>query len=577
MKNILLALIVIIWIAIKSIAVPVPQSQDIYAENADQLRAALVNAQPGQTIWLSDKLPYRGHFLAAANGTAPQRITIRSRPGQLAVLDGNYSTFLSASVTANDTILTVMETSDFRPALTLTIDSEDMQVAAVLDATRIQVNRHWNGTTATSHVAGSTIRPTYNPTLKITGAYVTIRNLRVMNSDPNRTALNADGVSFSQRRGSGIWVEGTYAQIYNNYVDDNGDGQDAFDLSVGAEVIGNVFYNNGISGASNDNGGRDHGQGRYTHNKHGDPLKIFRDNISINNYSTGAKAYGVTGYAENFIFQGEISLNNGSHAPLGHLYERANNLFVGTEVQPVDLITIEDCFFYHPDQSYKGGLQIGYAPTVVNGTVVIRRCYILGDQITFISKNISNLTFTDNYILCRHSDQIAQNETMIQPLWLTTMTPTLNFDRNTYFDQTKIFSGQQYPVRYGTGTVAKTFAQWRSETGQDVNSTYSHIPTGMQVFLRVNPIDPNRAHLVVINWDLQATITPDLSSWLVAGDKYLVRNAQDPLGPGVAAGVFGSCPVTLPMDTLRVAAPIGGIPSAPLGREFQVFILERVQ
>jgi hypothetical protein len=88
--------------------------------------------------------------------------------------------------------------------------------------------------------------------------------------------------------------------------------------------------------------------------------------------------------------------------------------------------------------------------------------------------------------------------------------------------------------------------------------------------------EPGRAHLVVYNWPLRDTVAVDLKGVLAPGDKFEVRNAQNPLAKPVAAGVYDGKPLALPMTGLDPFPPIAPGPGAgtqPTGKEFNVLLL----
>ena len=114
-----------------------------------------------------------------------------------------------------------------------------------------------------------------------------------------------------------------------------------------------------------------------------------------------------------------------------------------------------------------------------------------------------------------------------------------------------------------------------SQTGFPDNTYYpnSNPPTGVKVFVRPNAYESGRAHIAVYNWDLDPSVSVDLSSVLAPGASYVVRNAQNPFGAAVASGTYGGGSISLPMTGLSAAPPVGAAPPPATGPEFQVFIL----
>ncbi len=100
-------------------------------------------------------------------------------------------------------------------------------------------------------------------------------------------------------------------------------------------------------------------------------------------------------------------------------------------------------------------------------------------------------------------------------------------------------------------------------------------PSGTRVFVRPNQDEPGRANVTVFNWDLQDTVSADLSTVLSPGDEFEVRNVQDFFGAPVVEGTYDGGPVALPMKGLSVAAPVGWPAPPPTGPEFNAFVVLR--
>ena len=99
-------------------------------------------------------------------------------------------------------------------------------------------------------------------------------------------------------------------------------------------------------------------------------------------------------------------------------------------------------------------------------------------------------------------------------------------------------------------------------------------PRGVNVFVRPNAYEPGRANITILNWDKLPVVDVNLAAVLAPGTPFEIRNAQDFFSPPVAAGVYGGGAVSLPMNGLTAARPIGGarVP-LPTGPEFNVFVL----
>jgi len=98
-------------------------------------------------------------------------------------------------------------------------------------------------------------------------------------------------------------------------------------------------------------------------------------------------------------------------------------------------------------------------------------------------------------------------------------------------------------------------------------------PTGVKVFVRPNAYEAGRANIAIYNWDLQSTVSVNVSSILSPGDGFEVRNAADFFGAPVLTGTYSGGSITLPMNSLSVAIPVGVVAPNRTGPEFNAFIL----
>ena len=105
------------------------------------------------------------------------------------------------------------------------------------------------------------------------------------------------------------------------------------------------------------------------------------------------------------------------------------------------------------------------------------------------------------------------------------------------------------------------------------NTYYSSRPTGVKVFVRPNAYEAGRANITIYNWDLNSTVSVDVSAILSSGQGYEVRNAADFFGAAVLTGTYDGNPLVLPMTGLSVATPVGVLAPPPTGPDFNVFIL----
>ena len=98
-------------------------------------------------------------------------------------------------------------------------------------------------------------------------------------------------------------------------------------------------------------------------------------------------------------------------------------------------------------------------------------------------------------------------------------------------------------------------------------------PTQDKVTILPNAYEPERATIVIYNWDGSATQAVDLTGVVSPGAAYEIRNAQNFYGPPVVSGTYAGGSVTLPMTGMMPAAPVGYEAPLPTGPQFNVFIV----
>ena len=83
------------------------------------------------------------------------------------------------------------------------------------------------------------------------------------------------------------------------------------------------------------------------------------------------------------------------------------------------------------------------------------------------------------------------------------------------------------------------------------------MPTQPQVYVRMNPYERNRAHLIVYNWAEDCSVNVDVSQLRIpAGARYELRSVQDYFGRGLSS-VFRGKDLEVPMQGWGMARPIG--------------------
>jgi hypothetical protein len=282
--------------------------------------------------------------------------------------------------------------------------------------------------------------------------------------------------------------------------------------------------------------------------------KLIRDNIVFNNYGYGIHAYaGSTDALKGFNVTGNAAFGNGSP---GATRQRPN-LFIGGNNVSVSGASITFNYFFN------GGIALNYAnPT--NQDLVFTDNILGGDDDGEVSAyNWQSLTFKRNKIFSPGYGFVKLNQSSLR------LTSRYNWDQNSYYSTNPLnLPFEINPINFFS------LAIWRMLTGLDANSTYTQgKPKGSDIIIRPNSYDSTRAHLIIYNWDQKASLSVNLSSFLNAGDRYEIRNAQDFKATPVISATYDGNPVSVPMSGLSVAAPIGGPALPATGTGFNVFVI----
>ncbi|MCC7009016.1 MAG: right-handed parallel beta-helix repeat-containing protein [Acidobacteria bacterium] len=101
---------------------------------------------------------------------------------------------------------------------------------------------------------------------------------------------------------------------------------------------------------------------------------------------------------------------------------------------------------------------------------------------------------------------------------------------------------------------------------------------GLVTRLRLNRFDPDRASLVVFNWDARPTVAVDLGAFLRDQDAFEIVDVQNYFAPPVLAARWTGQAVMLPMSGREPAMPAGVASRRPrhTGPVFGVFVVRRL-
>lgn len=258
------------------------------------------------------------------------------------------------------------------------------------------------------------------------------------------------------------------------------------------------------------------GHGLYVQNTSLTEPRLVRDNIAFANFSHGVHAYvGPEGGVNAIHLEGNIAFQNGAISR----FRLVRNLLLGGLVKAEQAVVMHNYTYY---SRADGENNLGWT-TGAPGAVVVGNRFVGGRSAL---------------------------------VWGGTGTPLRIADN--------AFVGLVSPTAFATAYPANVYYNNRR-------------PSDLEYFVRPNRFEPGRAHIVVYNWPLQASVEVDISSaGLRQGGYYELRDVQDLFGAPVLTGRYEGKPLVVPLSSRPVAMPAGNI-SAPRPvstlPEFGVFVL----
>jgi hypothetical protein len=379
------------------------------------------------------------------------------------------------------------------------------------------------------------------------GSYTYYRDFEVRNSDPDRWTDNPGSSPPDMQRDHGAAIEGSHNKLINLIVRDAESGVIHSTSGVGNEVVGCLIFNNGWQSSD-----RGHGHAMYLQNRY--PTLLVRDNIIFNQFGHGIHAYGSeNAFVQEMIFEGNISFNNGS--PQGG---RESNLYVSGGAA-ADNIVVRNNSMWMPQSARN--LEMAF------GNAAGQRATVEGNML---------MGSDDGMLWGTWAYPTVRNNKVAVSAWMVEQLPagigiSSSWDNNEYW-----WLGRQAP--FSRNGVNLSFAQWKLQTGWDINSTLSTVSQFPDWAPVIRVVEPGRGHIAIFNGSRSSSRSVDLSSIVPAGSTFEIRNAQD-YDQVVLSGAYNGGSVSLPMTGLNVMAPVGCASSpncqmpAPTGPEFNAFVV----
>lgn len=489
-------------------------------------KTTLVRA--GKTLCLRGGT-YYGKFSSTLNGGG----TVRSAPGEWAVIDGNRLTTLTADLTSTTGSIAVADGSAF-PATggEIVIDTEVVQIGSRVGNTLNVIFRGATGSLngAQPHSTGAAVTLA-GSILYVSGSNTTYRDFELTNTGTDRTPQ----YYVEAKRGNGVFNVGGSNSFVNLVIHDVANGFFTSSNSSNTLAYGVISYNNGL-GVYN---GGFMCHGFYLENSAG--YSRLYESMSLNAFSNGATFFGQTGPYVGGDVRGSIFAGAGS--PVNF----ANRLMnYGPNLQQSPSANVTESHFFHKVGSNGYAVTFGYGAGIATGSFTNN--YIGGGATGFEAGNLGTLVFTNNKV---HS--VGRN--------VVSMQSPYTWNSNEYYNTSPT---DPFGFKFGNGTTVTTqnWSGWRTSTGFDANSTASAGNLPDTVIVRPNAYQSGRANIIIYAASAPSSVSVNLSTaGLVNGQAFTIRNAYNWNGASVVTGTYNSSSpmISVPMNAaaLAVAAPTG--------------------
>lgn len=486
----------------------------------------------GDTIYLRGGV-YRGTYLSTLTGAPGSPITVRSLPGEWAIIDANQSLNLASAIGVGGGTITFSGDVNLPNPAIVMIEGEHLQIVDRVGNT-FRVNaRGWNGTATAPHPAGAPVRAV-GEILTVLGSDVVFGNLEIMDSKAQRiiSVPGSNTIDFN-RRYTGINLYAPRSKVINTVIHDTYMGIGFWAAAVDSELYGNIFYNNGEQAPD-----RGHGHGIYTQNEVG--RKYIEENITFGNFGGfGLQLYGSSNATlKGYTINGNINF--------------LNQFLVGGNA-PVDDIKLDSNFLYG------NGFRLGYG-NPYNGAITVTNNYsyasLPAEVLWWQTAVLNGNKFYHN------GDPSGASMVLELPAGGSLSKYQIN---NNKYIFSKTWMAKPFFVK--TPSIQEySFTQWQ-QLGFDAagnwlgaTSTSQAIvtPTGVEIFYRPNKYEKGRAHIIIYNYSKVPSVSLDLSkTGLQPGQNFEIRNGQNFKAPPLVSGTYNGSPATVNVANLLIAQPVG--------------------
>jgi hypothetical protein len=317
--------------------------------------------------------------------------------------------------------------------------------------------------------------------------------------------------------------EGIGAKYINMVVHDCPNRSGFYVSGVGTEFYGCLSYRNGrwADGFAH---------GLYCQNRPDDindlkdlPWMNFFDCIAFDNFGWGIHSYAEYSNMANMLYDGVVAYGNG----VGNFISGGN----GHD----DNFIVRNCFTYFPHNE-RTNAEFGYN-SAFNGSLIIENSAFIGGECVVSLHNWQDLAF--------------QNNTCYTPNGLLMNITTPEAEIQYIFDNNRYYIDDSYLASLN-GLDYRTLVLWQQETGWDLDSINDvGEPKDVWLFFRPNKYEPDRAFLIIYNWQGSETVSIALSKlWGVKKYKqyqYKIISVDDIWGEPIAEGTIDDKYIKLDM------------------------------
>lgn len=520
---------------------------------------------------------YRGRFHSRLTGSAGNPIVVRNYPDEKPVLDGIVTTIVAADfnntttgiVTFAEASIAASPSSGSTPDV-MKIGSEQLKGFQISNTEVDLTSRGQNGTTAANHTIGQRVQ-FEGPILLVDGSHCDYVGFEVTCSSSESRYEDTNTYNGFNRPKS-IDHLGTSNRFINLEI--NNGGTNFSDQSGGhsSTINGCILHSHGMAQID----------GPAGHNLYIQVMtaetKTVRDNIVFGSFANNvnvSSSFGALNWIGNVLTgklpgSGDSSLRNQGTFVVTHnmTWREGPQWGPDTGSSSVNNITFEDNYIQGMAaiQQYAGGtvLRNTIVPSVMNTGSTLK---IRGTATTTYNVNDNRLyrgrTGLKTVFKFQDTDYAFSSASLAgQGAYWTGLTgSSVAFDANAVYS-TQSSNQETAAAFFHENTSASTGAQ------RSINDHY----------LRIYTFNPNRAMLVIYNWENLSTMPVTVTGFLSSGDIFRVRFAGNlEADPVVAPTTYTSGQVSIPMAAIPMSRPNGYWQQvATTLPAFGVFLVERL-